>query len=236
VFSVLTYYAYLAWVIFAALLAALIYACPPAGLLWLAVVILRVIQFLRLGARRPGTHCTRAPRVRDPESPLPLSVEPACAAPLECSRSSGTSQPTGCVAEPDCSECSCPRCEGGCEGGRLGRTLLVGNGPSIRDRGLGGVIDSFDTVVRFNSFVTKGLEEHTGSKTSLWCHMMQWCAPTPSQPPHPLTPSPLHSLTPRSPHPGRRRRAGTTSPPRRSLRKRLGSRRASRGTTSSSHL
>ena len=55
-----------------------------------------------------------------------------------------------------------------------GRVLLVGNEPSIRERGLSSVIDSFDTVVRFNSFVTKGLEEHTGSKTSLWCHMMQW--------------------------------------------------------------
>ena len=60
------------------------------------------------------------------------------------------------------------------EGGALGSVLLVGNGPSIRGRGLGSLIDSFDTVLRFNSFVTKGLEEHTGSKTSLWCHMMQW--------------------------------------------------------------
>ena len=55
----------------------------------------------------------------------------------------------------------------------MGRVLLVGNGPSIRKRHLGGQIDAFDTVVRFNSFVTKGLEEHTGSKTSLWCHMLQ---------------------------------------------------------------
>eukprot|EP00965_Chrysotila_dentata_P193720 6175930-Pleurochrysis_carterae.AAC.2 len=35
-------------------------------------------------------------------------------------------------------------------------------------------IDGFDTVVRFNSFVTRALEDHTGSKTTLWCHMMQW--------------------------------------------------------------
>ena len=67
---------------------------------------------------------------------------------------------------------------GGGSGGELassplGRVLLVGNGPSIRGSGLGRAIDSFDTVVRFNSFVTKGIEEDTGSKTSIWCHMMQ---------------------------------------------------------------
>jgi hypothetical protein len=56
----------------------------------------------------------------------------------------------------------------------LGRVVLVGNGPSIRTRALGGTIDSFDTVIRFNSFITRGLERHTGAKTSVWCHMMQW--------------------------------------------------------------
>jgi len=55
-----------------------------------------------------------------------------------------------------------------------GRVLLVGNGPSVRACGLGTTIDKFDAVVRFNSFVTCGLEEHTGRRTSLWCHMLQW--------------------------------------------------------------
>ena len=36
------------------------------------------------------------------------------------------------------------------------------------------VIDQFDTVVRFNSFVTRDLEYSTGTKTTIWCHMMQW--------------------------------------------------------------
>ncbi|EOD40668.1 hypothetical protein EMIHUDRAFT_454149 [Emiliania huxleyi CCMP1516] len=102
-FSTLTYYAYLAWLIFAALLGLLLFELPPLGAAWLAAGML----------------------------PVPSRCEP------------------------------------------MGRVLLVGNGPSIRKRHLGGQIDAFDTVVRFNSFVTKGLEEHTGSKTSLWCHMLQ---------------------------------------------------------------
>ena len=66
-------------------------------------------------------------------------------------------------------------CCGGADEDR-GAVLLVGNGPALRERSLGEAIDRFDTVVRFNSFVTKGMEEHTGSRTTLWCHMMQWCA------------------------------------------------------------
>jgi hypothetical protein len=42
--------------------------------------------------------------------------------------------------------------------------VLVGNGPSITERPLGAVIDSFNTVVRFNSFKTKGYEEFCGRK------------------------------------------------------------------------
>ena len=54
VFSVLTYYAYLAWLIFAALLALLLYRIPIAGVIWAAIVCLRVVQFVRLGARSPA--------------------------------------------------------------------------------------------------------------------------------------------------------------------------------------
>ena len=46
--------------------------------------------------------------------------------------------------------------------------VLVGNGSSIRDKENGKLIDSFDTVVRFNSYKIKGFEKHTGIKTDIW--------------------------------------------------------------------
>ena len=46
--------------------------------------------------------------------------------------------------------------------------IIVGNGTSILDNDNGNKIDSFDTVVRFNSFKTKGYEKHTGTKTNIW--------------------------------------------------------------------
>ena len=48
------------------------------------------------------------------------------------------------------------------------KVLLVGNGTSILDKELGEKIDSFDTVVRFNSYTTKGYEKYTGTKTDIW--------------------------------------------------------------------
>lgn len=51
---------------------------------------------------------------------------------------------------------------------RPDKVLLVGNGTSILDKELGEEIDSFGNVVRFNSFVTKGYEKFTGSKTDTW--------------------------------------------------------------------
>lgn len=48
------------------------------------------------------------------------------------------------------------------------KVLLVGNGTSILDKELGETIDSYDNVVRFNSFTTKGYEKFTGSKTDTW--------------------------------------------------------------------
>ena len=48
------------------------------------------------------------------------------------------------------------------------KILLVGNGTSILDKELGKKIDSFDTVVRFNSYTTKGYEKYTGTKTDIW--------------------------------------------------------------------
>lgn len=128
-FSTLTYYACLAWVLFAVLLGFALVRAPLLGAVWLLAVVWRAASFWRLGSRSPRR-----------EGSTTRNIEAG----------------------------------GGADDPPLGSVLLVGNGPSIRGSGLGGSIDSFDTVVRFNSFVTKGIEEDTGSKTTLWCHMMQW--------------------------------------------------------------
>lgn len=46
--------------------------------------------------------------------------------------------------------------------------ILVGNGPSLRNRKLGRLIDAHELVVRFNSFVLDGFEEDVGIRTSIW--------------------------------------------------------------------
>lgn len=48
------------------------------------------------------------------------------------------------------------------------KTVLVGNGPSAIHSKLGHIIDSFDIVVRFNTFYQKGFEEYVGRKTDIW--------------------------------------------------------------------
>lgn len=55
--------------------------------------------------------------------------------------------------------------------GRLvnGRCLLVGNGPSLKGGGKGAIIDSFDTVIRFNNYVVEGYENDIGSRVDVWC-------------------------------------------------------------------
>jgi len=225
----LTYYAYLAWVIFATLLVVLIYRIPPLGALWALVVLARITQFVRLSLRSSerqafcnratgasasvlAGECTMPPaqRVPDPPARTGVMVGPAtdgehvcihtptmaadaatCPSTCPCTCSCSCSCASRCcmcvttgnanvVNQPQLAEASLPPAidatmtQAAAVARSLGSVLLVGNGPSIRERSLGSVIDSFDTVVRFNSFVTKGLEEHTGSKTSLWCHMMQW--------------------------------------------------------------
>ena len=48
--------------------------------------------------------------------------------------------------------------------------ILVGNGFSTQEHKLGEVIDSYDTIVRFNWYQeTKGKEEYLGSRTDVWC-------------------------------------------------------------------
>ena len=47
----------------------------------------------------------------------------------------------------------------------MSNIILVGNGPSLLNKGLGLKIDQFDKVVRFNNFETGGYELHVGHKT-----------------------------------------------------------------------
>ena len=46
--------------------------------------------------------------------------------------------------------------------------IIVGNGSSILDGENGSKIDSYQTVVRFNSFKINGFEKYTGTKTNIW--------------------------------------------------------------------
>lgn len=47
------------------------------------------------------------------------------------------------------------------------KTILVGNGGSLASLSLGNHIDSFDRVIRFNEYRTKGFEHQVGTKTDL---------------------------------------------------------------------
>ena len=170
VFATLTYYAYLAWLIFAALLAYMLLRVPLAGALWLGVLALRGAQFVRLCRRRAPPPHRMACSSAAPAGAVPRVDATPAAGDLEA--------PAAAAARPPSARGGADRFDACCGGADedLGAVLLVGNGPSLRERSLGEAIDRFDTVVRFNSFVTKGMEEHTGSRTTLWCHMMQWCA------------------------------------------------------------
>jgi len=46
--------------------------------------------------------------------------------------------------------------------------IIVGNGPSAIGQDKGSAIDAFDSVVRINNYVTKGLESQVGSRTDIW--------------------------------------------------------------------
>ena len=46
--------------------------------------------------------------------------------------------------------------------------ILVGNGPSVKSHKMGELIDSYDTVVRFNWYHIDGYEEYVGTKTDIW--------------------------------------------------------------------
>ena len=160
VFYTLTYYAYLAWVIFAGLVTYLLYRCPPLGMLWLSLLALRALYFFNMG-RRPPLAQALPKDARQNQSAR--SCSNTCFRTVRPSADGRATASLRPVAPPS------PWTRD-----MFGRVLLVGNGPSLGSRNLGKTIDNFDTVIRFNSFVTKGLEAHTGSKTSIWCHMMQW--------------------------------------------------------------
>jgi hypothetical protein len=46
--------------------------------------------------------------------------------------------------------------------------IIVGNGSSLLNSNNGHKIDSFNTVVRFNSFKIKGFEKDVGTRTDIW--------------------------------------------------------------------
>lgn len=48
------------------------------------------------------------------------------------------------------------------------KVAIIGNGASLIGRGLGGIIDSYEEVVRFNEFKTHGYEADVGNKTTIW--------------------------------------------------------------------
>ena len=50
----------------------------------------------------------------------------------------------------------------------MSNIILIGNGPSVKKREFGDLIDSYDTVVRFNWYHIKGYEKNVGTKTDHW--------------------------------------------------------------------
>lgn len=50
------------------------------------------------------------------------------------------------------------------------RIVCVSNSASLKHARLGEEIDSFDEVVRFNGFQTKGFQADVGSRTTVWIH------------------------------------------------------------------
>lgn len=48
------------------------------------------------------------------------------------------------------------------------RLIIVGNGSSVLDKENGSLINSFDNVVRFNSYKIKNFEKYVGTKTDIW--------------------------------------------------------------------
>lgn len=54
------------------------------------------------------------------------------------------------------------------------KVIIVGNGPSLMNNTAGTVIDAYETVIRFNNYVTKAFESFTGNKTTIWFNTMNF--------------------------------------------------------------
>jgi hypothetical protein len=48
------------------------------------------------------------------------------------------------------------------------KCILIGNSSTNLDHEVGHLIDEYDFVVRFNSYVTTGFEKHVGTKQTVW--------------------------------------------------------------------
>lgn len=48
------------------------------------------------------------------------------------------------------------------------KIIIVGNGPSLLKSKMGGKIDQFENIVRFNNFKIKGYEQNVGTKITIW--------------------------------------------------------------------
>ena len=46
--------------------------------------------------------------------------------------------------------------------------VLVGSSPKLLSQSLGSTIDTFEHVVRFNAYETRGFEKHVGTKEKIW--------------------------------------------------------------------
>lgn len=54
------------------------------------------------------------------------------------------------------------------------KIIIVGNGTSILNKEYGHFIDSYETVIRFNNYGTRGFEKFAGKKTDIWFNVVNF--------------------------------------------------------------
>lgn len=54
------------------------------------------------------------------------------------------------------------------------KIIIVGNGTSILEKENGIIIDSYEKVVRFNNYGTKGFEKFSGLRTDIWFNVIDF--------------------------------------------------------------
>lgn len=54
------------------------------------------------------------------------------------------------------------------------KTIILGNGSSLLHNKNGHLIDTFDSVVRFNAYSINGYEDYVGTKTSIWFNVINF--------------------------------------------------------------